>query len=208
MLHIGQSTQSVSKNQSEIKCRLCLHHMCTPFHTVNGENIARFCVIAAKTKPNHEQSGVLFSIPYVSRQQSVRFDRKKGRRENSILKTMRLRPFRHDHRRRHLFSFSPPASASSHPSYPNDANKIRINITHLVAAGRKHVSPRFLKGQVATDGTAGIPWRVGNIVAGRDCGSNSGGARRMGGVEPCVRLRSRFGPRPDYLNLGGTAVAR
>lgn len=102
------------------------------------------------------------------------FDRKKGRRKNSILK--KIRPSRHDHRRRHLFSFSPPASASSHPSCPNDANKIRINITHLVAAGRKHVSRRFLKGQVATDSRAGIPWRVGNIVAGRDCGSNSGGA--------------------------------
>lgn len=113
------------------------------------------------------------------------FDRKKGRRENSILKKMRLRPSRHDYRRRHLFSFSLPASASSHPSCPNDANKIRINITHLVAAGWKHVSPRFLKGQVATDSRAGIPWRVGNIVAGRDCGSNSDGAspdRRGGAV--------------------------
>lgn len=28
----------------------------------------------------------------------------------------------------------------------------------------------------------------------------------MGGVEPYVSLRSRFGPGPDYLNLGGTAA--
>lgn len=32
--------------------------------------------------------------------------------------------------------------------------------------------------------------------------------RPTGGVEPCVSLRSRLGPRPDYLNLGGTAAAR
>lgn len=155
--------------------------------------------VSPPLKPNHDhhQSDCLFSIPYISRKQSVRFWQKKRPRREQYPEKMRLRPSRHDQPSRHLFSFSPPASVSSHPSCPNDANTIRINITHLVAAGGKHVSSRFLKGQVATDGRAGIPWRVGNIVAGRDCGSNSGGASpdgRGGAVrQPEVTVWSQTG---------------
>lgn len=174
-----------------------MHRMCTPFTLSMVKTSPAFVSPTLKPNHDHHQSDCLFSSPYVSRKQSVPFWQKKGRGENSIPKKMRLRPSRHDQPRRHLFSISPPASVSSHPSCPNDANKIRINITHLVAAGRKHVSSRFLKGKVATDGRAVIPWRVGNIVAVRDCGSNSGGVSpdgRGGAVrQPEVTVWSQTG---------------
>lgn len=44
-------------------------------------------------------------------------------------------------------------------------------------------------------------------LLGETAGPTAAVRRRMGGVEPCVSLRSLFGPRPDYLNLGGTAAA-
>lgn len=45
-------------------------------------------------------------------------------------------------------------------------------------------------------------------VRGGTAGPTAAVRSRMGGEEPCVSLRSRFGPRPDYLNLGGTAATR
>lgn len=128
------------------------------------KNITRFCVTAPEAKSRPPPVRLRLSIPYVCQRQSVLTffgsKKKKGAGENSIQKKMRLRPSRHGQPRRRLFSLSSTASVFFHPSCPDDADKIRINITHLVAAGRKHVSSIFLKGQVA-----GVPRRVGNIDA-------------------------------------------
>lgn len=169
MLHIHQSTQSIIKKISQKSSVVIVCITCERLFTLSMVKTS-LAFVSPPLKPNHDhhQSDCLFSIPYISRKLSVRFWQKKRPRREQYPEKVRLRPSRHDQPSRHLFSFSPPASVSSHPSCPNDANTIRINITHLVAAGGKHVSSRFLKGQVATDGGAGIPWRVGNIVAGRD----------------------------------------
>lgn len=94
-------------------------------------------------------------------------------------------------------SLHPPPSLLI-PLCPNDANKIRIPLTHLVPVCRQRVSSRFLKGQ---SGYRWLSWwyslTCGNIVVGSDCGTKRGGASldgRSGAVrQPEVTLWSHTG---------------
>lgn len=199
MLHIHRSTQSIIKKISQKSSFVIVCITCVRLFTLSMVKTS-LAFVSPPLKPNHDhhQSDCLFSIPFISRKQSVRFwQEKKGRGENSIPKRWEyVLPVMTN--RAGIFSPSlrPPPSLLIPLARTTPIQS--INITHLVAVGGKHVSSRFfLKGQVATDGRAGIPWRVGNIVAGRDCGSNSGGASpdgRGGAVrQPEVTVWSQTG---------------
>lgn len=146
MLYIGQSTQSVIKNPSGTKCRLCMHHMCTPFNPVHGKNITRFCVTAAKTKSRPPPARLPFLLPYISRKKKKKknrfhvFDEKRPRTEECPEKDETTSFPSWTTEKASFLLLSARLRLFSSVSFPNDANKIRINITHLVAAARKHVS--------------------------------------------------------------------
>lgn len=169
--------------------------MRTSYYHFNDENIIVFCVTAAKNTTTTSQAA--FS-PFLTLEENnlCVFD---GKWQRS-----RQYPAKYE--------------AASFPSWPTEkasflllsarlrrfssrfaqTTPIKSGLISLTLSCRQHVSSRFLKGQ------SGYTWqrwwyslRCGNIVVGRDCGAESGGASpdgRSGAVrQPEVTLWSQTG---------------
>lgn len=157
--------------------------------------------VSSPLKPNHDhQPGCLFSISRNRQDKNGAGERAVSRRKT------RLRPPRHEEARTHLFSFSPAASASLQQQ--RHKNPDLIISPHLVRGCSTPRLPSIFVVFLSLSKKLQPAELVVLDGLGETAGPTAAARSPMGGEEPCVSLRSRFGPRPDYLNLGGTADTR
>lgn len=200
MRYIAQSTQSVFKKQPEIKLCLDMHHRRTPFTLSTGRNVTRFCVTAAETesRPPAARPPSLCSSRWSKTICSFLAEKKAEVRTVSRKRWDCVPPVMAS--REGIFppSLRPPPSF---PIPPGLTTPIKSEWTSLTLS-------RLL------ENTSPVEFEKANGRYSWTCGERRCGERLRvqqrrcvvgwaGGVEPRVRLRSRFGPGPDYLSLGG-----